>query len=144
MLKKETEFICRIRLHLVLTKYLVLVFISDPAGLSWENLSYAKNKGGGKSWYLWTLIKRIFVSCMDGIDTEVAVCPIPWLLLAFEAEQNGCTTPKIGFVTIWLFCVHFKTNLQIFVYLSLYCIHGTLEMLNLFMEVTKWNTCEYR
>ena len=43
----------------VLTKYLVLVFISDPAGLVCENMSYANNKGGDKSWYLWILIKRI-------------------------------------------------------------------------------------
>ena len=45
------------------------------------------------SWYMWSLISVFFfcLSCLDGIDIEVAVCTIPWLLLAFEAEQNGRT-----------------------------------------------------
>ena len=55
--------------------------------------------------------QHIFVSCLDGIDTEVVVCKIPWFLLAFEAEQNGCTTPKISFFMTCLFCVQFKMNL---------------------------------
>ena len=50
-------------------------------------------------WYLWSLISVFFCSCcLDGIDTEVAVCTIPCLLQAFEAEQNGRTTLKISFV----------------------------------------------
>ena len=61
--------------------------------------------------------QRIFfcLSCLDGIDIEVAVCTIPWLLLAFEAEQNGRTTLKISFVMTWLLCVQFKMNLQIII-----------------------------
>ena len=53
--------------------------------------------------------QRIFfgLSCLDGIDIEVAVCTIPWLLLAFEAEQNGRTTLKISFFMTWLLCVQF-------------------------------------
>ena len=57
--------------------------------------------------------QRIFVSYLDDIDTEVAGYTIPWLLLAFEAEQNGYKTPKIGFVMTWLLCLQFKMNLQI-------------------------------
>ena len=67
--------------------------------------------------------QRIFVSCLDGIDTEVAVCTILRLLVAFEAEQNGCTTPKISFVMTWLFCVQFKMNLQIIFFLPKPLLH---------------------
>ena len=68
------------------------------------------------SWYLWSLISAFYcLSCQDGIDTEVAVCTIPRLLLAFDAEQNGCTTLKISFVMTWLLCVQFKMNLQIII-----------------------------
>ena len=60
--------------------------------------------------------QRIFcLSCLDGIDTEVAVCTVPRLLLAFEVEQNGRTTLKISFVMTWLLCVQFKMNLQIII-----------------------------
>ena len=62
--------------------------------------------------------QRIFffcLSCLDGIDFEVAVCTIPWLLLAFEAEQNGRTTLKVSFFMTCLLCVQFKMNLQIII-----------------------------
>ena len=60
--------------------------------------------------YLWSLISASFVTCLDGIDTEVAVCTILSFLHASEAEQNGCTTPMLGFVMTWLFCVQFKRS----------------------------------
>ena len=85
----------------------------------------------------------VCLNCLDGIDTEVAVCTIPWLLLAFEAEQNGRTTLKISFVMTWLLFVQFKMNLQIII-LPKPLLHAWhLRMLNLFMEVTKVSNDNY-
>ena len=89
--------------------------------------------------------QRIFfcLNCLDGIDTEVAVCTISWLLLAFEAEQNGRTTLKISFVMTWVLCVQFKMNLLIII-LPKPLLHAWhLRMLNLFMEVTKVSNVSY-
>ena len=76
-------FICRIRLHLVLTKYLVLVFLSDPTS--------TPNKPCHDKIALMPTTKEeiclgicgvssahfFCLSCLDGIDTEVPVCTIP-------------------------------------------------------------------
>ena len=98
-------FICRIRLHLFLTIYLILVFYQI---LLVHQINHVMTKQKRRRYVLVSVEsnQRIyFVSCLDGIDTEVAVCTITWLLLAFEAEQNGRTTLKISFVMTWLLCI---------------------------------------
>ena len=80
MLKKDTPFICKIRLHWVLTKYLILVFISDPTGTPnkpcHEKICLMPTKEE-ISVRICGVYSAHFVSCLDGIDTEVAVCTIP-------------------------------------------------------------------